>query len=138
MKKAIYLLVFIFGGLFAKAQTTASRINISKLIVYEKDSRLFLDWATDGTKPTNYWEVQSSTDGKKFSTIALVLGPDPSQQGDEYRYKGSLDKRGAEYFRVVHIGTAGEIQQSNVIKLMKLEAVSFVNPDIKNKVPAVL
>lgn len=125
------------GALFVKAQTSSigSTINISKLIVYEKDNRLFVDWATDGTSKTNYWEVQSSVDGKKFSTIALVLGPDPSKPGEQYEYKGKVDQKTPEYYRVVHISASGEKQISSTIKFMKLNALSFVNPDIKNKVP---
>ena len=47
--------------LFAKAQsslpTVDTKINISKLIAYEKDGRVFIEWSTDGNNKTNYWEV---------------------------------------------------------------------------------
>ena len=142
MKKATYLLSFlVLGVLFAKAQTTSgtSQISITKLIAYENNSRFYIDWATDGGNKTNYWEVQSSSDGRAFSTIALVLGPDPSKTGQQFGYKGkTTTQKQAGYYRVVHISTSGEKQQSNIIKPAKLDSMSLINPDIKNKIPVLL
>ena len=33
-----------------------------------------IDWATDNKVPTNYFEVERSSDGINFKTIALVFG----------------------------------------------------------------
>ena len=142
MKKATYLMaLLVLSTFFTNAQpaTGGGLINISKLIAYEKDNRFYIDWATDGNNATNYWEVQSSVDGKNFSTIAIVLGADPGKTGDEYGYRGKIDsKNPSVYYRVVHISTAGAKQQSDVIKLIKLESMSFINPTIKSKVPVLL
>ena len=142
MKKITYLLAFLlFGALFTKGQTSSadSKMKISKLIAYEKDSRFFIDWATDGADKTNYWEVQSSIDGRTFSTIALVLGPDPSKPGEQFGYKGKIsEQKPAFYYRIVHISLSGIKQQSNMIKLAKLDSLSLINPDIKSKTPAFL
>ena len=142
MKKATYLLFFLVSGtLFAKAQTasTTPQINIAKLIAYEKDGRFFIDWATDGPDKTNYWEVQSSTDGKTFSTIALVLGPDPSKPGEQFGYKGKIAaQKTAVYYKVVHISLSGIKQESNIIKLAKLNSLSLINPGIQSKIPVLL
>lgn len=137
MKKVTYLLsVMVLTSLFTSAQTTAdTKINISKFVAYEQNNRLFVNWAADAGSKTNYWEVQSSTDGKRFSTIALVMGPDPSKPGEEYQYKDKITSKNATaYYRIVHVSTTGVRQQSDIIKMMKLDSTSFINPSIKNTV----
>ena len=138
MKKATYLLILmVLGTLFTTAQTTSAspQINITKLIAYEKDNQFFIDWATDGAGKTNYWEVQSSTDGRTFSTIALVLGPDPAKPGEQFGYKGKITtQKLAGYYRVVHISPSGVKQPGNIIKPAKLHSLSLIKPDIKSKI----
>lgn len=141
MKKTTYLIIALaLGFLNVKAQSEITKkVTISKLLVYEKDNRLFIDWATDGTAKTNYWEVQGSVDGKRFSTLAIVMGPDPGKAGEQYEYKGKIDTQNqAAYYRVVHVQEDGEKQPSNIIQMIKLGSMSFVNPDIRNKVPVLL
>ena len=144
MKKTTYPLCFLLlTVLFAKAQsslpTVNTTINISKLIAYEKDDRLFIEWSTDGSNKTNYWEVQGSVDGKNFSTIAIVLGSDPSKPGEQYEYKEKINsKNQVAYFRVVHISSSGAKHQSNIIKPVKMDSSSFINPAIKSKTPVLL
>ena len=142
MKKVTYLMVLIImTSLFTKAQTgfVETKINISKFIAYENNNRFFVNWSTDGTIKTNYFEIQGSTDGMHFSTMALVLGPDPSKPGDEYEYKDKLTiKNTAAFYRVVHISTSGKRQQSNIIKMMKLDNATLINPALRSKEPATL
>lgn len=71
----------------AQSSVTGTKIIITKLIGYEKDGRLSIEWSTDGSIETNYREVQSTMDGKKFSTFALVLGADPGKSGKEYGFQ---------------------------------------------------
>ena len=136
MKKATYLLaIMVLASLFTNAQTLTAdtKINISKLIAYEQDNRIFIDWSADAGTKSNYWEIQTSADGKKFSTIALVMGPDPSKPGEEYQYRDKVNaKNTTAYYRIVHTSTTGVKQPSNIIKLMKLDSTSFINPGIKN------
>ena len=80
-----------------------------------------LEWSTDGTLVTNYFEIQKSTDGKNFKTIALVLGADPKQEGcDCY---GSYEKEPGHnfknYYRVKHIDNKGIVQYSETRLLTK-------------------
>ncbi|MEP7164570.1 MAG: hypothetical protein ABI741_07745 [Ferruginibacter sp.] len=141
MKKASHLIIFLLLGVFTEAQISpaGSNINISKLIAYEKDSSFFIDWATDGIVKTNYWEVQTSIDGKAFSTIAFVLGPDPAKPGEQFGYKGKIsDQKPAVFYRIVHISSSGIKQPGNIIKLVKLDSLSLINPDIKHKIPVLL
>lgn len=95
--KKITLLLTVTVIIFCKSNaqssiTTAQKIVITKFKVYEKDAQLFIDWQTDGTIAANYWQLQSSIDGQKFTTFALVFGPDPRQKEDCYQYKGKIRK----------------------------------------------
>lgn len=109
-------------SLFIKAQTASpsKSITISKLTAYEKDNRFNIEWSADGGSETHHWEIQNSNDGKKFSTIAFILGPDPSAKGEEYRYKENwIAIKISPYYRVVHTSNKGVQQQSEMIKPVK-------------------
>ena len=72
----------------SQAQSSVTGTKIIKLTGYEKDGRLSIEWSTDGSVETNFREVQSTMDGGKFSTFALVLGADPGKSGKEYGFQG--------------------------------------------------
>lgn len=121
----------VLGALFTKAQTTRTdlKINISKLTAHEKDSRIIIEWSADAGDESNYWEVQGSTDGKSFSTIALVLGADPGKAGEQYTFKGKITRPNDIYYRVVHISLTGnEQQQSEIVQVVKQGSLSRIAP----------
>jgi len=113
----ILLTAAIFGKAVAQPVLHNQPIIITNLTVYEKDAKLIVEWATDGAVATNYWQVQISDDGKKFSTIAMVLGPDPRQQGDRYQYMEKIKegRDATKYYRVRHVDVNGNEQLSKVI-----------------------
>ena len=117
----ILIAFLLLGTALVKGQPaiTTEKINITKLKAYEKDSRIFIEWSADAGDRSNYWEVQSSADGKKFSTIALVLGADPGKTGEQYTYKGKINNTNNVYYRVVHIDLAGVQLQSDIIQVLK-------------------
>lgn len=96
-KILILLLVTGFIAIRSNAQLTPAtdpKIIITNFKVYENNDQLFIDWQTDGVVEANYWQVQRSVDGKTFTTIAIVLGPDPRQGTNRYQYKTKMRKRG--------------------------------------------
>jgi hypothetical protein len=95
-KKLTCLLMLMFALNNTKAQTEAagSKITITNFNVYENNDQLFINWQTDGVVDANYWQVQRSTDGKNYATIAFVLGADPRQAANHYQYKVKMRKRG--------------------------------------------
>jgi hypothetical protein len=124
MTKFFYLIsLFAILGLAGKAQnsTDSKTIQITNFTAHAKEAKILIDWATDGAAATNYWEVQRSTDGIQFTAIALVLGPDPRQDGDKYQALDKVrdHKNGAVYYRLRHIGTDGKEQFSNIIQLAR-------------------
>lgn len=127
MTKILIITAFLTTGMMynCKAQVSSvqakTTLNIVKFQVYAKNTKLIIDWSTDGAKTTNYWEVQRSTEGTQFSTIALVLGPDPGQTNDQYQYMEKLNnaKNSNAYYRLRHINADGTEQISKVIQLVK-------------------
>ena len=113
----ILLTAPILGKAVAQPILHDQAITITNFTVYEKDAKLIVEWATDGTVATNYWQVQISNDGTQFSTIAVVLGPDPRQQGDRYQYveKVKAGRDVTRYYRLRHVDVNGNEQVSKVI-----------------------
>jgi hypothetical protein len=66
--------------------------------------------------------VQSSTDGKTFSTIGLVLGADPKQANNSFIFKQDLRKMkpGRQlFYRILAIDNNDRAYASNVIQAAK-------------------
>lgn len=126
LQKIICLLIitlFISGNMKAQEPGNCQKlITITNFKVYENNAQLVIDWSTDGRVETNYWQVQSSTDGQKFSTIALVFGPDPRQKGDNYQYKGKIKDAAAgskAYYRVSPVDAKGQEINTEIVQLAK-------------------
>ncbi len=124
MKKITSLLLFIIlinSKSIAQQAENDNKINITEFSVSVKDQKIMVEWATDGLVPTNYWEIQQSGDGLNFSTIALVLGPDPIQKGDHYQFINNMKatKSTTILYRLKHISTEGVEIFSQIIHMTK-------------------
>jgi hypothetical protein len=116
----IYLGIFLISAGKVNSQSRERNIiQLKKMTAYEKGDRLFVQWATNGLVATNYFEVQCSTDGKTFKTIAVVLGPDPKQAGDNYQFMGRINSASKSYYRVCHIDKNGGEQPMEIIEATK-------------------
>ncbi len=124
IKKILSLLLFVVlinSKTIAQQAANDSKININQFSVTCKDQKIMVDWATDGITPTNYLEIQQSTDGINFSSIAFVLGPDPRQKGDHYQYadKWKASKLNTIAYRLKHVNTDGTEIFSQIIYMTK-------------------
>lgn len=113
------------------AQTPASKsINISKLTAYEKENRLYVEWSANTGTNNNYWQVQSSSDGKRFSTIAIVLGPDPNWPTEHFTFKEKItDKSLSNYYKVVHVSADNQLSESEITS----PANQLLSPDSQRR-----
>ena len=122
IKQVIYVGILLILAGRANCQTNElSIIKLKNFTAYEKGDRLSVKWATEGPVATNYFEVQRSEDGKMFRTIALVLGPDPQQQGNNYQYMEKV-KEGVSknaLYRLCHVDENGMRQTTQIIELTK-------------------
>lgn len=128
-KLARFTVILVFTSLFnlpSWAQTQQlqkSKIIFTKFSVSTGKKRISFDWTTDGNVATNYFELQKSTDGTNFKTIAFVLGPDPKQPtcdcyGCYEKYVHKTAKH--SYYRLKHVDTDGVEQLSETKLLAKL------------------
>jgi hypothetical protein len=90
------------------------KINFTNFKLNHIHNKIAIDWGTDNNAPANYFEIERSSDGVNFKTIAMVLGPDPKQPGcDCYECFDKPDFRIKKYYyRLKHIGINGEIELS--------------------------
>lgn len=97
------------------------KITITNFKAYEKDAKQVVEWNTATTVTASWWQVQGSTNGKTFTTLAIVLGDNPRQQG-AYRYTGKINsgKKAIKYYRLCYSGTGGTIQMSEIITTSKI------------------
>ena len=117
------IIVLALTSNFAKAQSGKSdNIHFTRFDVVTVNNKIAINLTTDGAVPTNYFEIQKSSDGVSFKTIALILGPDPKQSTcDCY---GCFDKLLKEsqtsYYRARHIGLDGSEQLTEIKSLVTL------------------
>lgn len=112
------LIVSLFAAIVSNAQTANDHINISNFKAYISKTKQVIEWSTDAAKPTNYWMVQSSKDGKEFTTVGLVLGADPRQEGDKYVFTQPIKiATSKNYYRLSHVNKDGTEQLTEVISL---------------------
>lgn len=115
--KSVIVLVFLSIGSVAlgqKLETEQAKINFTSFTVIANQKRIMIDWETDNKVPANYFEIERSSDGINFRTIAWVLGPDPKQKNcDCYECFDKPDSKTKKYFyRLKHVSIDGEIELS--------------------------
>jgi hypothetical protein len=103
-------------------KTNNEKINITNFQVMKEKGKVAIRWATDDASATNYFEVERSTDGKNFKTVAYVLGADPAQNNCEcFGCFDKIDARTKEsFYRLKHVNVNGSVQFSNV-KMLALK-----------------
>jgi hypothetical protein len=109
------IILFTAISFGSNAQKNESKkINIIDFKVEKNQNKVSVNWSTDKTTPTNYFELEKSSDGKNFKTIAYILGPDPSKTDcDCY---GCFDQATTNikesYYRLKHISANGDVEFS--------------------------
>ena len=123
VRNGMTVVLFLFLFFNVKAQKDASgQIKITKFEVVKEQNKVLIEWSTDKTSETNYFEVEKSSDGKNFKTVAYVLGADPTKTDCECF--GCFDKVTGKakdsYYRLKHVNTDGDVQFSEV-KILALK-----------------
>lgn len=119
--RSVIAFFLIVSSLVGNAQSSdRAGINIIDFNVARGQKKVNIKWATDKMSQPNYFEVEKSSDGKNFKTIAYVLGTDPARTDCECY--GCFDKisrnSGKSYYRLKHINNEGGIEFSEVKMLV--------------------
>jgi len=110
-------MVFTILAFAGNAQTAQhKKINITDFQVVKNQNKVDINWSTDKTVNTNYFEVEKSNDGKNFKTVAYVLGADPTKTDcDCYGCFDKINTNSKEsYYRLKHVDTNGSVEFSEV------------------------
>lgn len=98
--------------------TTAGFQLPAKLLSFQgsiKEQKVILDWRVADNESAKQFEVEKSTDGKKFSLAALVFGTDQPETGNySFSEKGIHQKT---LYRIRVIDKDEQITNSAVIEL---------------------
>ena len=116
-------MLLIFLGFTGKSQSSqVHNINVMNFSVTNVDNEVEVSWATEKSVAANYFEVEKSSDGKEFKTVAVVMGPDPTRTScDCYWCVDKINtKTKTLYYRLKHIDTNGGVELSR-IKMITLK-----------------
>lgn len=84
-----------------------------------------LDWETFEQINFDHFEVQHSTDGKRYSPIGKVTGPTNTQTTQQYAFTHERPEPGANYYRLRQVDLDGAVHYSNRIEVnFELDAAS--------------
>lgn len=111
------MLVLAFSSITGKSQNTQVHyINVTDFNVTEIGNEMKISWTMGKSAVANYFEVEKSTDGEEFKTVAIVMGPDPTKTDcDCYWYVDKINtKTKAVYYRLKHIDTNGDAELSRI------------------------
>ena len=96
---------------FHLQHTDSSKIISFNSIINKK--RVSLNWIVTGNQDIDQFEVERSTDGKKFQVVALIFGTEKSGM-DNYYFFEKL-KKSKTYYRVRTIAKDGSVNYSQII-----------------------
>jgi hypothetical protein len=120
-------LLLIVKASDAQTQTATPNIKIKDFTVGVSEKKVNLKWSTDNSTPTNYFEVQKSTDGANYRTILLVLGADPKQlncdcYGCTDKFIGKASRQ--SFYRLVHVSPDGIMQVSEAKQIAEVNQLA--------------
>ncbi len=117
-------MVFLaLAGVVGKSQNVQlQKIHIIDFSVANDGNKVEINWATAKSMNAHYFEVEKSSDGQQFKTIAIVMGPDPLKAGcDCYWCNDKINtKTKVVYYRLKHININGGAELSG-IKMIALK-----------------
>lgn len=76
-----------------------------------------LDWETFEQINFDHFEVQHSTDGKRYSPVGKVTGPTNTQATQQYAFTHERPEPGANYYRLRQVDLDGAVHYSKRIEV---------------------
>lgn len=94
-----------------------SKIKIIKFEVHSSNSQVVLKWATENEEKNDGFEIERSTDGKKWEYIGFEVGALQSTQVRNYEFKDEEPLKGVIYYRLRQMDLTGTYTFSNIKKV---------------------
>jgi hypothetical protein len=95
---------------FSAGYSTSKIISFNSIVNRKK---VLLSWTVGENQETDRFEIERSTDGKKFVTASLVFGTDKA--GIDYYQFYERIKKSRTYYRVKTIAKDGSVSYSRII-----------------------
>jgi len=95
---------------------TVLKVNLASFSATLQNDKVALQWATASEENNSHFELERSTDGNTYSTIAIVFSKGNSTSAQDYEYTDPLKNTTATviYYRLKIIGTDNKITYSEV------------------------
>lgn len=93
-------------------------IELSEFSGYVEECRGFLNWATQSEVDFSHFELEKSTDGETFQTIATIQGKGVNSGGAQYSYV-DLKLRTINLYRLKSVDEDGTVVYSKLISLTR-------------------
>ena len=98
---------------YAVNHSTAPVASVNSIHCSISNGRVLLKWNISNNHEADQFEVESSTDGKKFSMAALVFGTDKENSDDYFFFEKAKKKKA--FYRVKIISKDKSIHYSDVV-----------------------
>ncbi len=99
---------------FAVSRTTINPVaSISKIKCTISNGRVLLNWNIVNNQQADQFEIESSTDGKKFHMAALVFGSEKQDTDDYFFYEKATKKK--TFYRLKIINKDKSFHYSDII-----------------------
>jgi hypothetical protein len=96
------------------------------------DQQTYLQWETAGELNTKDFEIEWSSDGINFNTIATLPAANNSIQNKQYHYQHKLPVDGNNFYRLKMNDRDGRVTYSSVVKIkvavIRTKVAVFPNP----------
>lgn len=125
-------------GISSLVTSTVLPVNFSAFTAQPKGNAAELNWTTATEENSNYFTVQTSSDGTSWSSISEVKAAGNSTNPENYTYTDNIPSSGSNYYRIVEVSQDGTESYSDVRQLTFGQSASTVltfypNP-VKNQV----
>lgn len=77
-----------------------------------------LEWQTASELNNDFFEVEVSTDGENYNTLAIIAGQGTSTTLTNYDYVDRYPSTGLNYYRLRQVDFNGDFTYSNIISIM--------------------
>jgi hypothetical protein len=106
-------------------------IKLSGFTVSREDNRVKLEWSTASEQNNAWFEIQRSSDGKTWNTIANVKGQGTTAASNAYKVYDDSPLSGLNYYVIKQYDVNGHSYQSEVkiLRMPNLKSIIFVSPN---------
>lgn len=122
-------------GTFFGLLASVIPVQLSSFSAIRKENRVELIWATASEINNDYFQIEHSTDGIRFSTLGFIEGQGTSTSLHNYKFEHLEPAVGLNYYRLKQIDFDGKVEYSDIVaidftadNLVKI----FPNPVVDN------